>query len=678
MRGNPLQSIPHTRQARTLDTAAEEMKALLLAAWWPRLVGSAEDHGGCDAATGDGVQPEPLYASPVSLSAQRFGSAGAAPSPASTIRGCARYQTCGQCASVGGCGWCSNAYSQSCVSVEAGTPAGCACAEGVIDALASCPAGGATAEQVDRVNGTRPPCHAAAAAGTVVFEVGADGGGGGGFFGCTGATGVWVDLGGDGDAVLPPPVLVPVVAAALPWIDDLSRAGLTRLDPAPLTVFQRASVAVDVELAATGCLVEAEAVAGVSVSVPAGLPAGDTGVRISGLANEVNLALQAVSVGCYCIGAAVLRATVASAGASNRTHDIPLTVGAADTTTVRGSVRVHPTGALEPSAAVQLAFKGIGQAPDCAMGSATSGADGTYALDVPTEYLGGKHQIEIAVSADSGGAANRLLSGLAALPAGTVVAPDARLMTPSAATGAVEGSVISAASGEGLGGASISLQAVVAPGATAAAPSLAVSDAHGSFAFAAVAEGAYWLRVTRPFAVRLEQIFFAEAGAVASALAPLAQERRGDGHLRAVLQWGDGDLSPQIRASGCAGGGVVDINAANPVGCDSAHEISLEAGGGANFRSALVANATASGTYAFSVSAADPAVSARHGIVHKCCNSDARNVAAFRLGAETTKLPYASMSTAVSTLCCKFRGHSRVTVLYGTCFAGTPRRRSWP
>ena len=151
------------------------MKALLLAAWWPRLVGSAEDHGGCDAATGDGVQPEPLYASPVSLSAQRFGSVGVAPAPASTIRGCARYQTCGQCASVGGCGWCSNAYSQSCVSSEAGTPAGCACAEGVVDALASCPAGGATAEQVDRVNGTRPPCQAAAAAGTVVFEVGASG-----------------------------------------------------------------------------------------------------------------------------------------------------------------------------------------------------------------------------------------------------------------------------------------------------------------------------------------------------------------------------------------------------------------------------------------------------------------------------------------------------------------------
>ena len=463
--------------------------------------------------------------------------------------------------------------------------------------------------------------------------------------------------------------------------DDLTRAGLTRLDPAPLTVFHRASVAVDVELAATGCLVEAEAVDGVSVSLPAGLPAGDTGVRISGLANEVNVALQAVSVGCYCIGAAVLRATVASAGASNRTHDIPLTVGAAaDTTTVRGSVRVHPTGALVPSAAVQLAFKGIGQAPDCAMGSATSGADGTYALDVPTEYLGGAHQIEIAVSADSGGAENRLLSGLAALPAGTVVAPDVRLMTPSAATGTIAGSVISAASGEGLAGASVSLQAVVAPGATAAAPSLAVSDAYGSFAFAAVAEGAYWLRVTRPFAVRLEQTVVCEAGAVAAAvLAPLAQERRGDGHLRAVLQWGDGDLSPQIRASGCAGGGVVDINAANPVGCDSAHEISLEtSGGGANFRSALVANATASGTYAFSVSAADPAVSARHGIVHKCCNSDARNVAAFRLGAETTTLPYASTSTAVSTLCCKFRDHSRVTVLYGTCFAGTPRRGSWP
>ena len=575
-----------------------------------------EQHGGCDVATGDGLRPSSLFATPVTLTAQNFGSASPGPLPSgATARGCAQLLTCGQCAAVAGCGWCANAWSQSCVDTDS-PAASCACAGSVVTSPSTCSHASATAQQVDRVDG-RPTCDASSA-GVVVADLSADGE----FFGCLGATTEWVSLGGGGSAVLSPPVVTAVATVALPFNDDLGSA-LTLLDPAPLSVFQGASDIVDVELTAAGCLVSSAATAGVALSVPEGMQAGESAIHLRGLMSAVNVAMQTVRVGCYCIGAAgvsTISATVTGAGAT-ATASIPVAVGAVShVTTISGSVVDHITGVAIEGAQVQLTYEGgLGSANDnCAMSAAVTDADGVYSIECPTEYLGGgsgsgiSHHVQLdAWKSESG--ESMIRTGFAATEAVTLAGPELRLTPGSASTGAVSGLCLSAPTLEPLGGATVSLQRIVAPdvgdAGASSVPQTTVSDVQGAFGIAEVQEGAYRLIVQRPFAVTLEQSVLVTSGETVSLLAPLSQERAGGTHWRAVLQWrGSGDLDARIEATGCIAG-TVEVTASSAAGCDDEHPIRHEANspadagfGGAE--SLLVASTTASGTYSFSVSAA--------------------------------------------------------------------------
>ena len=584
--------------------------------------------GGCDAATGSGIQPASLYATPVTLTSLNFGSGGAGPaSTGATARGCARLTTCGTCAAVFGCAWCANAWSQGCVDADS-PAAGCACAGSATTAFSLCSAAAAPGEQAARVEAPagRPACDAAAA-GTVVVDVSVAGDGE--FLGCAGATG-WVGLGGGGgSAVLDPPVMTAVGAVSLPFNDDLGGA-LTRLDPAPLSVFARADATVTAELVAAGCVMSVESTAvptGVALSVPAGMSAGESGVSLEGPMNAVNQALQAVDLGCYCIGASGVTSISSSATSAGvtRTASIPLVVGTVtQVTSVRGVVKDFLTDSPVAGASVQLSYIGLhsgataADAANCVIGTATTASDGTWTVSSPSEYLIGGHIISL-VAWDLGSAGlNSVQTGFAATVSGSATAPEVFISPWSASTtGTVLGVVTAAATKETMGGALVQLQRIVDPLSSPIAATSTISNAQGDFAFSAVQSGAYQLSVSRAFASLLVQSVVVTSGATVSLLAPLVSELAGGNHFRAVLQWRANviDLDARIEATGCSGGaGAVAVTTGAASGCDAGHAIRLEAAdtadvvAGSGSESILVENTTADGTYLVSVAAASASV----------------------------------------------------------------------
>ena len=516
-----------------------------------------EAHGGCDAATGGGVAPAPLFATPVTLASLNFGSgAGAAPvaGTGATARGCARLGTCGTCAAVSGCAWCGNAWSQSCVDADA-PAAGCACAGSAVTSFSLCSTPSAAAEQAARVEAPAdlPTCDAAAA-GTVVVDVSVSVAGGE-FLGCTGATGAWVSLGGGGgSAVIAPPVLTAVASVALPFSDG---GALTRLDPAPLSVFARADATVAVELVAAGCVMSVEGTAvpdGVALSVPVAL-SGMSGVRLEGPMNGVNLALEEVELGCHCIGASgvtSISSSVTSAGVT-ATASIPVAVGAvAELTVLSGKVYHFATGAAVAGASVHVSYEGLDSAAaaaaDCVIGTATTAVDGTWTQSTPSAYLVQSAGHAISMVATDGNLIGRVRTGFAAV-SGSVTAPKISISPTSASTGTAQGVVIAAATKEAMGGALVQLQRIVDPGSNLIAATETMSDANGEFIFSSVESGAYQLVASRAFASLLVQSVIVTAGETTSALlAPLASERAGANHFRAVLQWlADGAYSGQCN-----------------------------------------------------------------------------------------------------------------------------------
>jgi hypothetical protein len=481
--------------------------------------------------------------------------------------------------------------------------ASCACASSVVSSPSACSDTTAVAQQVSRVDGAdaRPTCDASQA-GTVVADT-ADGM----FYGCCGKTTQWLALGGAGSAVLSPPVAAPVAAVELPFSDDLSPA-LTLLDPAPLSIFQRASDLVDVDLSAVGCVITVDAVAGVVQSAP-----GQSGVHLQGLMSDVNVAMQRVRAGCVCIGASgetSILATVTSAGVT-ATTSIPVAVGTpAQVTTISGVVVDHSTAAPIEGAQVRLSYIGrLGSADDCTVDTVTTDVAGLYSIECPSEYLGGGgHHLRLYAS-ESGAGEYSVRVGFAATVGGTALGPKLSLVPSVTSTGAVSGLCLSAATLEPLGGASVSLQRVSDDTDSATPTQTQLSDAQGAFGFADVAQGAYWLTVQRPFAVMFEDVVVVSAGVTESLLAPLAQERALAAHWRAVLLWrGSGELNARVEATGCAGGSAVVVTAEAPSGCGAEHTIrheasySSDAGSGGGAASMLVEKATALGTYMFSVS----------------------------------------------------------------------------
>ena len=442
----------------------------------------------------------------------------------------------------------------------------------------------------------------ASQAGTVVADT-ADGM----FYGCSGKTAQWLALGGAGSAVRSPPVAVSNVAAVeLPFSDDLST--LTLLDPSPLSIFQRASDVVDVELSAVGCVITVDTVVGVVLSAPA-----QSRVRLQGLMSDINVAMQRVRTGCYCIGAADERsisATVTSAGVTETTS-IPVAVGTpTQVTTINGAVVDHSTGAPIEGAQVRLSYMGRhGSADDCTVDTGvTTDAAGLYSIECPSEYLGGGgHHLRLYASESDAGEYS-VTAAFAATVGGAVLGPKLSLVPSAASTGAVSGLCLSAATLEHLGGASVSLRRISDGTNDETLTHTQLSDAQGAFGFANVAQGAYWLTAQRPFAVLFEDVVIVSAGITESVLVPLAQEHAGAAQWRAVLLWrGGGELNARVEATGCAGGSAVVVTAEAPSGCGAEHAIryeasySADAGSAGGAASLLVEKTTTSGTYMFSV-----------------------------------------------------------------------------